>query len=51
MAAHGDTDSEHGTSDISEHVKAWVGFTIFVRWSLAGIALVMILLAIFRTHG
>ena len=37
--------------DISQHVKAWAGFTSFVKWSIIGIVLIMILLAIFRTHG
>lgn len=51
MAAQGDLHGEHGSMDISQHVKAWAGFTTFVKWSIAGIAFVMILLAIFRTHG
>lgn len=50
MAAHGDSNSEHGSMDISQHVKAWHGFTVFVKWSILSIGLVMILLAIFRTH-
>lgn len=37
--------------DISEHEKAWAGFTSFIRWSILGIILVMTFLAIFRTHG
>ena len=51
MAAQGDSHGEHGTMDMSEHVKAWAGFTTFVKWSIAGAVLVMALLAIFRTHG
>ena len=51
MAEHGDSHGDHGSMDISEHVKAWAGFTTFVKWSVAGTLLVMILLAIFRTHG
>jgi hypothetical protein len=53
MAAHGDThgNQQTGSMDISEHVKAWAGFTSFVKWSIAGIGLIMIFLAIFRTHG
>jgi hypothetical protein len=50
MAAHGDSDSERGTMDISQHVKAWHGFTVFVKYSIVFIGLVMIFLAIFRTH-
>ena len=51
MAAQGDSNSEHGSMDISQHVKAWAGFTTFVKWSIAAVGLAMILLAIFRTHG
>ena len=49
MAAHGDYTP--GSMDISTHQKFWVGFTAFVKWSSIFIALVMIGLAIFRTHG
>ena len=51
MAAHDDSPGDHGSMDISEHVKVWAGFTAFVKWSIAGAVLVMALLAIFRTHG
>jgi hypothetical protein len=51
MAAHGESHDDRGSMDISEHVKAWAGFTNFVKWSILGIGLVMIFLAIFRTHG
>ena len=51
MAAHSDSHDEHGAMDISEHAKTWAGFTAFVKWSATGIAVVMILLALFRTHG
>jgi hypothetical protein len=51
MAAQGDSHGEHGSMDISQHVKAWAGFTTFVKYSIAGAGLVMIFLAIFRTHG
>lgn len=40
-----------GTMDLKEHLKAWHGFVAFVKWSIIGIALIMIFLAIFRTHG
>jgi hypothetical protein len=51
MAAHGDSPDERGGMDISEHVKSWEGFTSFVRWSALGAVVLMIFLAIFRTHG
>jgi len=47
--SHG--DYQPGTMDISQHVKAWTGFTAFVKWSMIGIGLVMVFLAFFRTHG
>ena len=51
MAAQGDSHDNRGSMDISQHAKAWVGFTSFVKWSIVGIGLIMIFLAIFRTHG
>jgi hypothetical protein len=51
MAAHGDSPDRHGEMDISEHVKSWESFTSFARWSILGAVVLMILLAIFRTHG
>jgi hypothetical protein len=47
-----DTHDYHkGEMDMSEHIKGWKGFTTFVKFSMGGIALIMIILAIFRTHG
>jgi hypothetical protein len=51
MAAHGNSPDERGEMDISEHVKSWESFTSFARWSILGAVVLMILLAIFRTHG
>jgi len=42
---------EKGTMDISAHQKGWKGFTTFVKLSMTGIGLIMLFLAIFRTHG
>jgi hypothetical protein len=52
MAAHGEStsDDKSGTMDISAHQKAWIGFTTFVKWSMGFIILVMLFLALFRTH-
>lgn len=47
-AEHG---SDHGTMDISEHVKTWNGFLTLVKWVVIGNLVVMAFLAIFRTHG
>ena len=47
-------DTGHGTGgqmDISEHIKGWHGFLTFVKWQVAFILIIMIGLAIFRTHG
>jgi hypothetical protein len=53
MAAHGDSHGDYtpGSMDISAHVKAWAGFTSFVKWSMISIGLIMVFLALFRTHG
>ena len=52
MAAHGDSTGDYtpGTMDISAHQKAWLGFTKFVKWSMGFIVLIMLFLALFRTH-
>ena len=46
-----DSHYQKGTMDISQHVKGWKGFTAFVKYSMAGLVLIMVFLAIFRTHG
>jgi hypothetical protein len=43
-------DQQQGQMDISAHLKSWHGFTVFTKWSLIGILIVMALLAFFRTH-
>jgi hypothetical protein len=43
--------SSGGQMDISDHIKGWHGFLSFVKWLLGFIGIVMIGLAIFRTHG
>jgi hypothetical protein len=48
--AHDHGDFQPGQMDIGQHLKGWQGFTNFVKWSLVGILVVMVLLAIFRTH-
>jgi inner membrane protein involved in colicin E2 resistance len=44
-------DAPAGTMDISEHVKTWLAFWSAAKWSALLIALVFVLLAIFRTHN
>jgi len=46
-----DSHYQKGTMDISAHMKGWKGFTTFVKLSMVGIGLIMVFLAIFRTHG
>ena len=40
-----------GTMDIRDHVKTWLAFWVGVKWSVAGLLLIAIFLAIFRTHN
>lgn len=42
--------SEPGTMDMREHLKTWHGFMNFVKWGIIGNVLILIFLAIFRTH-
>jgi hypothetical protein len=44
-------ESEHqaGSMDMAQHRKTYDGFLAFAKWSFAGIMLVMVILAIFRT--
>lgn len=37
--------------DISDHVKTWNGFLTLVKWVIAGNVLLLIFLAVFRTHS
>ena len=48
-AQHGHADS--GGMDIKEQVHTWHSFTKGVKWSIVGLILIVIILAIFRTHG
>jgi hypothetical protein len=50
MAVQSEEHYTPGSMDISAHRKSWGGFTTFVKLSLLGILVVMVLLAIFRTH-
>lgn len=43
-------ESEPGHMDLTEHMKTWHGFMKFVKWGLIGNILILIFLAIFRTH-
>jgi hypothetical protein len=48
------SNEEHyvpGSMDISAHQRSYAGFLTFVKYSMGFILLVMIFLAVFRTHG
>lgn len=51
MAAQTGPASDKGTMDISEHVKTWKGFLTLIKWMIIGNVILLIFLAIFRTHG
>ena len=51
MAAGSAHGYEPGKMDIRDHVKTWHGFVKFAKWGLIFNLLIMIFLAIFRTHG
>jgi len=42
---------EGGTMDLAEHVKTWLGFWTGVKWTVLGLVVLGILLAIFRTNS
>ena len=57
------TTAEHGAShsqgaehpatsaaDMREHLETWHGFMKFVKWGIIGNILILVFLAIFRTH-
>jgi hypothetical protein len=45
-----DNEYHIGSMDISQHKKTYAGFLTLSKWSFAGIMLIMIFLAIFRTN-
>lgn len=50
MAVQND-HSTGGTMDLAEHLRTWKQFTGLIKWSIGSIALLMLLLFIFRTHN
>ncbi|HEY5046608.1 MAG TPA: aa3-type cytochrome c oxidase subunit IV [Rhizomicrobium sp.] len=51
MADNTEHGSETGSTDMREHLKTWNGFLSFMKWQVIGALVVLVLLAIFRTHG
>ncbi len=39
-----------GQMDMRDHLKTWHGFVSFVKWGILGNVLILVFLAIFRTH-
>jgi hypothetical protein len=46
-----ESDYQPGSMDISAHKKAYAGFLTGTKWTFGFIVLIMIFLALFRTHG
>jgi hypothetical protein len=46
-----ETDYQPGSMDISQHVKSYKGFLTASKWTFGFVLLIMVFLAIFRTHG
>ena len=47
---HADDHASGGTMDISEHMRTWLAFWNATKWSCIGLALLGLLLLIFRTN-
>jgi hypothetical protein len=46
-----ESDYQPGSMDISAHKKAYAGFLTGSKWVFGFVMLIMIFLAVFRTHG
>ncbi|HEX4637490.1 MAG TPA: aa3-type cytochrome c oxidase subunit IV [Rhizomicrobium sp.] len=46
-----ESDYQPGSMDISAHKKAYQGFLTGSKWTFGFIMLIMVFLALFRTHG
>jgi hypothetical protein len=42
---------EKGSMDIKQHLRTWHGFLSFVKWMIISNVVLLIILAIFRTHN
>ena len=51
MSTEAQMEGEGGTMDISEHVKTWNWFVRAVKWAIIANVLILVFLAMFRTHG
>ncbi len=50
MSAPHESDYQYGSMDISQHKRAYLGFLAFCKYSMIGVGLIVIFLAVFRTH-
>jgi len=50
LMAH-ESDYQPGSMDISAHKKAYQGFLTGSKWTFGFVMLIMVFLALFRTHG
>ena len=46
-----ESEYQHGSMDISAHKKAYAGFLTGSKWTFGFVLLIMVFLALFRTHG
>jgi hypothetical protein len=51
MTAQTGHQPDSGTTDMTEHLKTWHGFLSFMKWQVVGAIVLLVFLAIFRTHG
>ena len=49
--AHEDSHYTPGSMDISQHKRGYAGFITAVKWTASLIILLLVFLAIFRTHN
>ncbi len=46
-----DDHSVGGSMDLADHLRTWRQFTGLIKWSIAGIGFIMLILFVFRTHN
>ena len=44
-------DQADASMDLAEHMRTWNQFIGLIKWSIGSIAVLMLLLLIFRTHN
>ena len=51
MADHAQPGHGTGDMEMKEHDQTWHAFTKGVKWSIAGLIVIALILLIFRTNG